>query len=50
MKLKKAKGTNKSVIKPELMSQNYKDCLFNDEVILKSQQNFKGDHHKVYTD
>ena len=47
---KKAKGTKKCVIKCELMFQNYKDCLFNDEVILKSQQNFKGDHHKVYTD
>ena len=47
---KKAKGTNKCVIKRELMFENYKDCLFNDEVILKSQQRFKSDHHKVYTE
>ena len=31
------------------MFKNYKDCLFNDEVILKSQQRFKSDHHKGYT-
>ena len=38
------------VIKRELMFKNYKDCLFNGEVILKSQQRFKSDHHKVYTE
>ena len=32
------------------MFQNYKDCLFNGEVILKLQQRFKSDHHKVYTE
>ena len=47
---KKAKGTKKCVIKRELMFENYKDCLFNGEVILKSQQRFKSDHHKVYTE
>ena len=46
----KAKGTKKCVIKRELMFENYKDCLFNGEVILKSQQRFKSDHHKVYTE
>ena len=35
---KKAKGTKKCVIKRILMYENYKDCLFNDEVILRSQQ------------
>ena len=47
---KKAKGTKTCVIKRELMFENYKDCLFNGEVILKSQQRFKSDHHKVYTE
>ena len=28
----------------------WKDCLFNGEVILKSQQIFKSNHHKVYTE
>ena len=33
------------------MLKDYKDCLFNgDEVLLKSQQRFKSDHHKVYTE
>ena len=32
------------------MFENYKDCLFNRGVILKSQQRFKSDHHKVYTE
>ena len=30
------------------MFENYKDCLFNDKIILKSQQRFKSDHHNVY--
>ena len=30
------------------MFKNYKYCLFNGEFILKSQQRFKSDHHKVY--
>ena len=48
--VKKAKGTKKCVKKRKLMFENYKDCLFNGEVILKSQQRFKSDHHKVYTE
>ena len=47
---KKAKGTKKSVIKRELMFENYKDSLFNDEIILRSQQKFRSDHHRVYTE
>ena len=48
--VKKVKGTKKWVIKRELMFENYKDCLFNGEAILKSQQGFKSDNHKVYTE
>ena len=32
------------------MFENYKDSLFNDEIILKLQQRFKSNHHKVYTE
>ena len=32
------------------MVKNYKDCLFNNKIILKSQQRFKSDHHNVYTE
>ena len=48
--VKKSKGTKKCVIKREIMLENYKDCLLNDKVILKLQQRFKSDHHKVYTE
>ena len=47
---KKAKGTKKCVIKRRLMFENYTDCLFNDKIILKSQQRFKNDYHNVYTE
>ena len=36
--MKKAKGTKKCIVKRELMFKNYKDSLFNDEVIIRSQQ------------
>ena len=32
------------------MFKNYKDSLFNDKVILKSQQRFRSDRHEVYTE
>ena len=32
------------------MFENYKDSFFNNGIILKSQQRFKSDHHKVYTE
>ena len=47
-KNKKAKRTNKCVIKRGLVFENYADSLFNDKIILKSQQRFKSDHHDVY--
>ena len=46
---KKAKGTKKCVIKRRLKFNNYKDCLLNNEIILKSQQRFKSEKHDVYT-
>ena len=48
--IKKAKGAKKCVIKRRLMFENYTDCLFNNEIILRSQQRFKSDHHEVYTE
>ena len=47
---KKAKGTKKSVMKRELMFENFKDSLFNDKIILRSQQRFRSNHHRVYTE
>ena len=47
---KKSKGTKKCVIKRRLMFENYIDSLFNDKIILKSEQRFKSDYHNVYTE
>ena len=47
---KKAKGTKECIIKRGLMFENYKDLLFNDKIILSSQQRFRSDHHRVYTE
>ena len=48
--MKKAKGTKKCIVKREITFKNYADALFNDEVIIKSQQRFRSDHDKVYTE
>ena len=38
---KKNKGTKKCVIKPRFKFNDHKDCLLNNETILKSQQNLR---------
>ena len=48
--IKKVKGTQKHVIKKELKFNDYKDCLLNNEIVLKSQQRFKSERHDVYTE
>ena len=47
---KKAKGTKKCVIKQKLMFENYKDCLFNNKTVYRSQERFKSYYHDVYTE
>ena len=47
---KKAKRTKKGVIKRRLKFNDYKDCLLNNEIMLKSQQRFKSEKHDVYTE
>ena len=47
---KKAEGTKKCVIKKMIKFNDYKKCLLNDEVILKSQQRFISKKHDVYTE
>ena len=41
---KKAKEKKKFVIKREIKFKSYKDCLFKNEIILKSQQRLKVKH------
>ena len=50
IKNKKSKGIKKCVMKRRTIFKSYTDCLFNNEIILKSQQIFKSDHHEVYTE
>ena len=47
---KKAKGTKRCVIKRALKFNDYKDCVLNNETVLKSQQRFKSEAHNVYTE
>ena len=46
---KKAKGTKICVIKRQLIFKSYTDSLFNNKIILKSQQVFRSDHYNAYT-
>ena len=48
--MKKAKGTKKCIVKREITFKNFADALFNDEVIIRSQQRFRSDHHRVCTE
>ena len=48
--MKKAKGVKRCAGKRRLMFENYKDSLFNNKTISRSQLRFKSDHHNVYTE
>ena len=47
---KKAKGTKKCVLRRMIKFNDFKNCLLNGEVVLKSQQRFKSKGHDVYTE
>ena len=47
--VKKTKRTRKCVIKTIFKFNDYKSCLFKNEIILKSQQRFKSQAYCVYT-
>ena len=47
--MKKAKGVKRCIVKRRLMFENYKDSLFNNKTIMRSQLRFKSNHHNVYT-
>ena len=48
--MKKAKGVKRCIVKRRLLFENYKDSLFNNKTILRSQLTFKSDHHNVCTE
>ena len=47
---KKAKGTNKCIIKRRIKFKDYKDSVFENKTILRSQVRFKSDLHIVYAE
>ena len=47
---KKEKGTKTCVIERILKFNDYKKCLLNNEIILKSQKRFKSEANNVYTE
>ena len=49
-KKKKSKGTKKCAVKREILLNNDLDSLFKNKVLYRSQQRFRSDHHKVYTE
>ena len=49
VKRKSPKEQKKSTIKNNVRFENYKDCLFNNKIMRKSQLRFKSDLHEVYT-
>ena len=48
--MKKCKGIKKCAIKRRMMFENYKDLLFNNKTVMRSQLRFKSGHHNVYTE
>ena len=47
---KKSRRTNKCIIKHRIKSKDYKDSVFENKTILRSQLRFKSDLHIVYTE
>ena len=45
---KKATGTKKCVIKQGLIFENYRDCLFDNKTVYRSQERFKSYYQDVY--
>ena len=47
---KKTKGTKNCIIKRRIVFKDYKDSLFKNKTILRSQLRFKSDFHILYTE
>ena len=50
IELKKAKGTKQCVVKKMLSFSDYKNFLFDNRNVLRSQQRFKSENHIVFTE
>ena len=49
-RVKMINGTKICVIKQKLMFENFKDCLFNNKTVYRSQERFKSYNNDVYTE
>ena len=50
VKRKTLKEQKKCIIKRRLMFENYKDSLFNNKTIIRSQLRLKSNHNNAYTE
>ena len=48
--IKKVKGTKKYIIKRKLMSENFRDSIFNNKITMRSQLRFKSGYHDMFTE
>ena len=47
--IKRAKGVSKSVVKNNLTHDEYKQCLFNHTIVMKTMKNIRSKSHKINT-
>ena len=47
---KKCKGIRKSIVKNKITFKDYKDCLFNNSVLMKEQYNIRSYDHQLFTE
>ena len=47
---KKCKGTRKTVVKNKITFKDYKDCLFNNSILMREQYNIRSYDHHLFTE
>ena len=50
IEVKEAKGTKKCIVKKDIIFKNYKDSLFKNKKVMRSQQRFRSYDHVIYTE
>ena len=47
--IRKAKGVKKNVIKKSISFEDYKKCLFSEEVLMKEMNIIRSENHDIYS-